>query len=70
MAHSVLPLQPSGELADLLSRVKYIFTDLDGTMLAPGSCALANAAGDDSLDLVATVVELKRSSPAPAAIAP
>ena len=52
---------PSGELKERLARVRYVFTDLDGTMLAPGSCALTDAAGNPSLDLVTTLVDLKRA---------
>ena len=61
MGCPVLPVEPSDELAARLARVKYIFTDLDGTMLAPGSCALADASGEASLDLVSTVLDLKRA---------
>lgn len=61
MPHTVLPDIPSGELKERLSRVRYVFTDLDGTMLAPGSCALTDADGNPSLDLVSTLVDLKRA---------
>lgn len=61
MPHTVLPDVPSGELRERLARVRYVFTDLDGTMLAPGSCALADAAGEPSLDFVTVLVELKRA---------
>ena len=61
MPHTVLPDIPSGELKERLARVRYVFTDLDGTMLAPGSCALTDAAGNPSLDLVTTLVDLKRA---------
>ena len=61
MPHTVLPDVPSGELRERLARVRYVFTDLDGTMLAPGSCALADAAGEPSLDFVTVLIELKRA---------
>ena len=61
MPHTVLPDIPTGELKERLSRVRYVFTDLDGTMLAPGSCALADAEGNPCIDFVATLLELKRS---------
>ncbi len=35
--YPVLPADPTGELRERLGRVKYVFTDLDATMLAPGS---------------------------------
>ncbi|AEB07505.1 Haloacid dehalogenase domain protein hydrolase type 3 [Coriobacterium glomerans PW2] len=61
MPNSFLPLSPDDALREQLAGVRYVFTDLDGTMLAPGSCALADASGAPSLDLVAALVELKRS---------
>ena len=61
MPHTVLPDIPTGELKERLSRVRYVFTDLDGTMLAPGSCALADAEGNPCIDFVATLLELKRA---------
>lgn len=61
MPYTMLPERPQGELRERLARVRYVFTDLDGTMLAPGSCVLANAAGEPSIDLAATLVELKRA---------
>ena len=61
MAHTVLPETPTGELRDRLRRVRYIFTDLDGTMLGPGSCVLANASGEPSLDFVRALLELKQA---------
>ena len=61
MPNTVLPANPAGELKERLARVRYVFTDLDGTMLAPGSCALADNDGNPSLDLVATLLDLKRA---------
>lgn len=49
------------ELRERFSRIRYVFTDLDGTMMGPGSCVLLNAAGEPSLDFVATLNELKRA---------
>lgn len=48
-------------LRERLSRVKCVFTDLDGTMLAPGSCALADNDGNPSTALVEALVRLKRA---------
>ena len=61
MAHTVLPEQPAGELRERLARVRYVFTDLDATMLAPGSCVLADNDGNPSTALVEAVVALKRA---------
>ncbi len=41
--------------------MKYVFTDLDATMLAPGSCALAGNDGTPSTTLVEAIVALKRA---------
>ena len=61
MPHVFLSDLTPHELQERYGRVRYVFTDLDGTMLAPGSCALTDAAGNPSLDLVATLVDLKRA---------
>ena len=61
MDHKTLPDQPSGELCERLSRVRYVFTDLDATMLAPGSCVLTDNDGNPSLSLVQAIVDLKRA---------
>ena len=44
-----------------LARVRYVFSDLDGTMYGPGSCVLKHAAGEHSLAMVETLVALKRA---------
>lgn len=59
--YPVLPSAPTGELRERLARVRYVFTDLDATMLAPGSCVLKDADGADSLELVQAIVALKRA---------
>lgn len=56
--YPVLPETPTGELRDRLARVRYLFTDLDATMLAPGSCALKGNDGAPSLTLVQAIVDL------------
>lgn len=61
MPYSVLPERADGELRARLSKVRYVFTDMDGTMLAPGSTALADADGQPSLALVQVLVDLKRA---------
>lgn len=47
------------ELRERFARVRYVFTDLDGTMMGPGSCVLKNASGTLSLDFVSTLNDLK-----------
>ena len=59
--YPVLPAEPTGELREQLGRVKYVFTDLDATMLAPGSCALSDNEGNPSTALVEAIVALKRA---------
>lgn len=61
MTHNVLPLKAEGELRERLARIKYVFTDLDATMLAPGSCVLIDNDGNPSTKLVEAVVALKRA---------
>ncbi len=47
------------ELQSRLSQVRYVFTDLDGTMMGPGSCVLMYPDGTPSLDFVETLLALK-----------
>ena len=61
LGDSILPAEPTGKLREQLSRVRYVFTDLDATMLAPGSCALCDNDGNPSIDLLEAVVALKRA---------
>lgn len=61
MPNTVLPEHVEGELAERLGRVRYVFTDLDGTMLGPGSCVLLDNDGNHSLDFVSTLLDLKRA---------
>ena len=56
-----LPEVATGELREGLAKVRYVFSDLDGTMYGPGSCVLLNAAGEHSLSFVSVLVELKRA---------
>ncbi|WP_346674780.1 HAD family hydrolase [Enorma phocaeensis] len=56
-----LPEVATGELRERLAKVRYVFSDLDGTMYGPGSCVLLNAAGEHSLSFVSVLVELKRA---------
>lgn len=48
MSHNTLPTvaELSGEMRERLAKVKYVFTDLDATMLAPGSCVLCDNDGN------------------------
>ncbi|QWT17911.1 HAD hydrolase family protein [Collinsella sp. zg1085] len=61
MSYTYLPEQASGELRERLSKIRYVFTDMDGTMLAPGSTVLADAEGNPSLALSSTLVELRQA---------
>lgn len=61
MPHTVLPEHATGDLRERLRNIRYVFTDMDGTMLAPGSCALADEDGAPSVELVTALVELKRA---------
>ena len=61
MAHTLLPAHPAGALKERLAGVRYVFTDLDATMLAPGSCALKDADGAPSLALVEALIDLRRA---------
>lgn len=60
MSISYLHQVPSGALRDRLARIRYVFTDLDGTMMGPGSTVLANAAGEPSLAFVETLLALRQ----------
>ena len=61
MPNTLLPARPTGELARRLANVRYIFTDFDGTMLAPGSCALRGNEGEPTLTLVSALVKLAQA---------
>ena len=63
MSHNTLPTvaELSGEMRECLAKVKYVFTDLDATMLAPGSCVLRDNDGNPSTKLVEAVVALARA---------
>ena len=54
MSHNTLPTvaELSGEMRERLAKVKYVFTDLDATMLAPGSCVLRDNDDNPSTKLV------------------
>ncbi len=58
MPLTYLPEQPSGALADKLARTRYVFTDLDGTMLAPGSTVMRDAFGRPSAALPCVLADL------------
>ena len=61
MPHVFLSDLTCQERRERYARVRYVFTDLDGTMMGPGSCVLKNAAGEPSLDFVSVLVELARA---------
>lgn len=49
------------ELLQRLSRVRVLYTDLDGTMLAKGGCLLADADGSPSTLVAQAIVDLNRA---------
>lgn len=46
---------------DALSRVEVLYTDLDGTLLAPGGSVVADAGGAPSTSTVQAIVDLNRA---------
>ena len=56
----LLPLT-SPEAIDALSKVKVIYTDLDGTLLAPGGTLLNDNAGEPSLATAQAIIDLRRA---------
>ena len=61
MPHVFLSDFTPHELQERYGRVRYVFTDLDGTMMGPGSCVLKNAAGEPSLEFATALVDLARA---------
>ena len=61
MSVAYLPVHPTGPLKEQLKSIRYVFTDLDGTMLAPGSTVLADNDGNPSTVVPETLVALKRA---------
>jgi phosphoglycolate phosphatase-like HAD superfamily hydrolase len=55
-----VPLITSPEAARLLAQVTHVYTDLDGTMLAPGGRLLTNHAGEPSTALAEALIAMKR----------
>ncbi len=55
-----LPLLDSKYALDVLSDIKTIYTDLDGTLLAPGGKLLCNFKGEPSFELAQAYVALKK----------
>lgn len=53
-----LPLLDTPAALEALSRVEVVYTDLDGTLLAPGGNALADAQGQPSFALAEAIVGL------------
>lgn len=46
---------------DALARVRVLYTDLDGTLLAPGGSVLADATGEPSTEVAEAIVALNRA---------
>jgi hydroxymethylpyrimidine pyrophosphatase-like HAD family hydrolase len=61
MTANVLPEHAQGALRERMAHIKYVFTDLDATMLAPGSCMLSDNDGNPSTKLVEALCALKRA---------
>ena len=61
MTSSMLPSVAAGDLKERLANVRYVFTDLDGTMLARGSRAIFDAAGKPSVALIQTLLDLREA---------
>ena len=53
-----IPERPEGPLAEKLARIRYVFTDLDGTMLAPGSTVMRDGRGRPSAALPCVLADL------------
>lgn len=49
--------QSKGTLAPLLQRIKYVYTDLDGTLLGPGGSVFRSADGSLTLEPAAALIE-------------
>jgi len=54
-------LEDDPSALDALSRVEVLYSDLDGTLLAPGGSVLANAEGSPSTSTVDAIVALNRA---------
>lgn len=54
-------LEPDPSLLDALSRVRVLYTDLDGTLLAKGGCMLADGDGSPSTVVAEAIVGINRA---------
>lgn len=61
MTIGVPPLADDATARDALSRVSVVYTDLDGTLVAPGGSVLADADGLPSLVVAEQLVALRRA---------
>ncbi|MEN6430254.1 MAG: HAD hydrolase family protein [Coriobacteriales bacterium] len=61
MTPTPLHLDDSGLVREALARASILFTDVDGTLVAPGGVLLADASGAPSLATAEAVVELNRA---------
>lgn len=61
MAADVPPLATDTRAAEALSRVRVLYTDLDGTLVAKGGSILADADAAPSLVVAEQIVELNRA---------
>ncbi len=54
------PLRPITDASarEALARVEILYTDLDGTLVAPGGCVLADAHGSPSVETASAIVAL------------
>ena len=60
MSWQTFPERPTGELAERLRNIKYVFSDADGTMLT-GAKATVRSDGTPSAELVQVLVELQQA---------
>lgn len=61
MTATVLPLHPTGELREKLAKIRFVFTDLDATMLGKGGSVMVDADGNPSYAIPRVLVELKNA---------
>lgn len=61
MPHDVSLIAGDARAAEALSKVRVLYTDLDGTLVARGGGVLADAAGEPSLVVAEAIIELRKA---------
>lgn len=61
MQHTVPVITADAVAADALSKVRVLYTDLDGTLVAKGGSVLADAEGNPSIVTAQAIVALRRA---------